>query len=268
MEHRSTKGFLMVEAALILPIFILALLFLILLIPIAGVEAETLVIYAEETQKTAKEAYITEQVKTEDQFAEEILTSAITERLLESRISKRINTELQLAKEVDLTEFRYLYSEDGMTGLISGTLSYWVDIPLPFVKRQLRFTRQLVSRGFIGATDHTDPLGFDLMESVEASSTVYVFPRAGEKYHNQTCRLLHAQAVETFLTPGLKKEYQPCSICMAESLPLGTKVYVFPNTGEVYHRSTCPLVDRYVVPMELVDAIRDGYKPCSYCRGE
>lgn len=255
----------MVEAALILPIFLLALLSLILLIPIAGVEAEAWVIYAEETQKIAKEAYITEQIDSEEQLA---LATVLISQLQERRISERIKRDLELAKEVDLTKFRYLYSKDGMTGLISGTLSYRIKIPLPILHRQLRFTRHLVSRGFIGSKDPAEPFGFDPMEAIEESSIVYVFPRAGEKYHKQTCSLLHAHAVESFLTPRLKNMYQPCSICMAESLSLGSKVYVFPNTGEVYHRSTCPLVERYVVPMEWVEAIREGYEPCAYCGGE
>jgi hypothetical protein len=40
---------------------------------------------------------------------------------------------------------------------------------------------------------------------------------------------------------------------------------LFAGSGAVYHKGSCFIVDRYVISMDEVDAVKKGYTPCSRC---
>lgn len=267
--HMSIKkdGFLTVEASIFLPIFLLAMLSLVSVIRMAGVEATAMKLYAVEATQIAKEAYVTqiEEISTVDQSApfKEMVYGA----LIRSRLKETINQSKEPIGNPGLEHFQYLYSENGMDGLISGTLSYHIELPLPIFHRELEYGEKLLYRGFIGSTTSQTALGFLRMEQEEESKIIYVFPRAGEKYHEIGCRILESYAEEHLLTNAIKQQYHPCPICKAGTLSIGSKVYYFPDTGEAYHRSRCPLVDRFTIPMERSEAIEKGYEPCVICGG-
>jgi hypothetical protein len=52
-----------------------------------------------------------------------------------------------------------------------------------------------------------------------------------------------------------------CSFVFAESIT----VYIT-KTGEKYHTSTCRYLSKSKIPIELKDALEQGYEPCKVCK--
>ncbi|MCR4805674.1 MAG: hypothetical protein K5981_08480 [Clostridia bacterium] len=96
---------------------------------------------------------------------------------------------------------------------------------------------------------------------------VYVFPHYGERYHAAGCRILRQGSVEEILTASLKRRYRPCKICHPEKLSFGSIVFLFSDGSSVYHRKECASITKYYVSMPLSEAESEGYTPCAYCRG-
>lgn len=46
---------------------------------------------------------------------------------------------------------------------------------------------------------------------------------------------------------------------------ISTEVYIT-RTGEKYHRSSCRYLNKSKIPIEVDDAIKGGYSPCSVCK--
>ena len=139
------------------------------------------------------------------------------------------------------------------------------EIPLP--SRASALQVNLLVRGFTGAAARSEPTGFDVFGETERCFLVYVFPRAGERFHVRDCTMVEVGAEERLLTDTLRRRYEPCSHCQPESLLAGNRVYCFPKDGETYHRKTCYLVDRYIVEMTAPEAVEQGYSPCLVCGG-
>ncbi len=169
---------------------------------------------------------------------------------------------------VDIDEFRYLIGYTGLDGLISMDLNYDVNIRLPiqFVDR-LPVSESILFRGFIGRLEQNDPLPFEEMEKMKESNLVWIFPRAGGKYHREDCICIISEPRQEFMTNRIKRSYDPCSICNSRGTANGSLVYCF-RTGKVYHTSDCPIVDKYVISIEKEEAIKRGYGACMKCGGD
>jgi hypothetical protein len=242
----NKKGSLFVETALILPLFLLAILSICVLIRITAVEENTMRSFAEEAQKIAKEAYLTRldlnpeepdllpeeselipdgsdliseepdliPAEHEDKIVEGLIHGAI----FELRILNRLKEETVSLKDASLNRFEYLYSDEKTSGLIHCGIRYGVELPLPLeFHRQLQFEQRLLFRGFIGVSGDGEGMGFERMETQDDAFTVYVFPRAGERFHQLNCRVIEVYPRETVLSPTIRKQYSPCKICDAAS---------------------------------------------------
>ncbi len=306
----NKKGSLFVETALILPLFLLAILSICVLIRITAVEENTMRSFAEEAQKIAKEAYLTRldlnpeepdllpeepdlipdgsdlnpeeselipdgsdliseepdliPAEHEDKIVEGLIHGAI----FELRILNRLKEETVSLKDASLNRFEYLYSDEKTSGLIHCGIRYGVELPLPLeFHRQLQFEQRLLFRGFIGVSGDGEGMGFERMETQDDAFTVYVFPRAGERFHQLNCRVIEVYPRETVLSPTIRKQYSPCKICDAASLPFGCRVYCFDTAGKAFHKGSCPTVDRYVIGLDREEALDKGYTSCAYCGG-
>lgn len=239
------KGSLIVEAAIILPIFILTLLSLILVIRIIGCEENVMRQYVTESEKSAKEAYA---------------VNAISNIVLESRLKKA----LEEAEKIKLENLN-LVDLGGKVRV--SRLTYQVKYPLPEpFGRTLDFGEALLFRNFVGSKGDSPPMPTTELEENKESHVVYIFPRAGEKYHSKGCRIVKAAAILRVLSPSLRKNYKPCKHCKPKDIPDGSKVCCFPS-GDVFHSPTCFTVKRYVIEMQKQDAEYRGYTPCSICGG-
>lgn len=258
---KNKKGSLFVETSIILPFFLLAILSIAILIKAIGVEESTMGCFAEEGQRCAKEMYLTQI----DESFESYETELFQDVIFKHRTLKRLKDhELVELKNINIERFGFRQDP----GIVNYRLSYEIDVPLPLsFRRGLKFEQTLLFRGFIGAENADGGLGFDEMERPDSLSSVYVFPRAGEKYHRFDCRVIDVYPVERILSPEIKRVYRPCKLCNASCLPWGCRVYCFEKNGKVYHRGSCTTVDRYVVEMDKEEAVEKGYTPCLFCGG-
>lgn len=251
-KGKGKKGSLFVETAVVLPFFLMAIITISLLVRVVAIEENTMLCFADESHKYAKEMYLTE----------------FTHVFHEERLLNRLNAVESARLKNERVEYRHSILHEKDLGKTNAFLSYELEIPLPFsFKRELKLEQHLFFRGFIGADNPGEAMGFDAMETGESSSSVYVFPRAGERYHRIDCRVIDVYPVEKVLSKDLMKKYEPCKLCKAETLSPGCLVYCFDKCGKVYHKGSCVTVDRYVVEMDSEEAIEKGYTPCSFCGG-
>ncbi|HPO04376.1 MAG TPA: hypothetical protein PLV37_02565 [Bacillota bacterium] len=263
------KGSLLIETAIILPLFLLAILSICILIRIIGTEENMMHSFAEEGKKIAKESYLTQLDIIPEGYEAQIAEGILHGTLLELRMVKRLEKEETLSLEdLRLNRFEYLYQDEGKPGTIDCSITYGIDLPLPLeFGRRGEFEQRLFFRGFIGAMDNEEGMGFDAMEKPDSASIVYVFPRAGKRFHKPDCRMIEVYPKEMILSSGVRNRYFPCKLCDAGSLPWGSRVYCFDKSGKVFHKGSCSTVDRYVIGIDRDEAIDKGYSPCSFCGG-
>lgn len=256
MQKNFTKrGSITIEAAIILPIFFLALIAMAFVIRIISLEEQISFVATDEAKYVATQAY------QQEGLAQELLI----EGSLRYRINNRLDEEVKLDGGY-VSEFSYRYKDQGLTDLISYSVDYPIKFPIPFYQNQNRWGYQsLIFRAFVGRSQEET---FVVSEELEEEDIiVWVFPVAGERYHMENCPHIKVLPRQTSLTPEIKRSYRPCKHCHPEELSTGNMVYIFPSSGQVYHRGNCFLVDRYVVSMEKSIAEQKGYTPCLTCIG-
>lgn len=248
----SVKGFLTVEAAIFLPLFIIGVLTIAYLIKFMSIQESIFHAFTDEARILASES------------SKNPAAAPLFQLQVKDRIYKENGDNIS---SVDVEHFRYLYEYRGMTGMISMDLNYDVNIklPIPFHKK-IPVSESLLFRGFIGKQEITDPLAFEEMEKAVKSDEVWIFPRAGGRYHSENCTYITSEPRQVIMSGSIRGQYEPCSICDSRGLPNGSLAYCF-RTGQSYHRGNCPIVDKYVISIEREDAIERGYTACLKCGG-
>ena len=242
-----TKGYYTVEAAIFLPIFIVACLTLGYLIKLIGGVESGMHACTDEARRQAAAAYVE---KTGAGF--------------KGRLENRILNENKYITHAKVKNMSYL----GADGRISFDVAYSVDVRLPLdLYDGFKVTDRLKCRAWIGKS-YNDPFGFDAMERDEQAKTVYIFPMWGSKYHKKECTYVTAHPVQTILTAEIKRRYDACRHCRPGNLSEGSVVYYFPRYGGAYHTGNCNSIKKYTITIELEQAKSRGYTPCSKCGGE
>ncbi|MDD2483431.1 MAG: hypothetical protein PHQ50_00170 [Eubacteriales bacterium] len=267
--RRRKRGSAIVEAALFLPFFLLALLSLILIIRLVSVEGSMMEICTKEAQIVAKEAYLTNLPEIPEGVEKNIVGGLAHGTLMKLRIRQAVDSKEKLPlSELRLQSFFYLFSAHETDSLIRPSFTYQSSIPLPGgFGRTIKFKRVFLFRAFVGSVGMNSAMGFTEMEKEESSELVSIFPRAGKRYHKKNCKVITVYPIETLLTNAVQRKYSPCSLCKPNENAFGSKVYLFPESGEVFHRENCVLVKRYVTEIEKQEAIKKGYSPCKLCGG-
>ena len=178
---------------------------------------------------------------------------------------------------MNLKEYPYLCVEGGNTGLKfhtesdienSGTIEFSADYGIkPFIRTipigHIKIEDAVFAHFFTGYIK--SPAN---SEEKEASEYVYV-TKSGTKYH----RLSDCTHIKVCSYPikieklGEKRngnggKYYPCEICH----PDGTETVYITDTGDRYHSSAaCPALRRTVFVIQLKEALKNGYTPCSKC---
>ena len=252
MRHvTDKKGYVTLEAAIFLPVFILAIVSLVYYINIFSVQENVYYGTFEETARLASKSSV---VKYAPGFTAEL--------------KGRIKDENPVITDLDINRFRYLYWDGDMDNMIAVDGSYAVELKLPIgFGHTYPFDVKVKSRGFTGLRKNGDPMSFDEMETEGIWQPVWVFPMSGEKYHTSTCTYVRANAKEMVLSGDLRRKYEPCSLCDADDLSLGSLVYCFTENGSVFHRDTCRQIERYAMEINKEDAVNKGYTTCSKCGG-
>lgn len=249
----NKKGFLTVEAAIFLPIFIIGVLTFAYLIKFMAVQEAVFHSFTDEAKVLSSEASL-------NPFA-----APLFELNLKDRVYSENGDNIS---SVDIDHFLYLYQTHGTSDMISMDLNYSVNIklPIPFY-RKLPVSESLLFRGFVGKEEIATPLPYEEMETEKKSDLVWIFPRAGGRYHSKNCTYIASEPKQILLSQIIRREYEPCSICDSSDLPNGSLAYCF-KTGQSYHTGSCPIVDKYVISIEKEAAIKRGYTACMKCGGE
>jgi len=246
----NKKGFLTVEAAILLPVFIIAILTIGYLIKVVSVEENIMHAMADEARKLSTHAY-------------NFKIAPAFERSLQKRLSEENRHEIEI---FEVETFNYLFRGSGKDDLISVRVNCFMQIKLPIIfYKGFDLSETLLFRGFTGIENIPEELNYDDMEEEKESNIVWVFPVAGEKYHESGCGYIQVAAKQGVLDQRTRNSYKPCSICHPGEMSNGSIVYYFDNTGKAYHSGNCYIVDRFVISMEEEDAIKKGYTPCSKC---
>jgi len=239
------------EAAILLPLFIVGILTLGFSIKIIFADENIGFAASDEARVLGEEAY-----------------NIPIAPFFKNNLEKRILKENKHAAAVKVKYFSYLYSQDGVDGLISFQVTCWMESGLPLgMKRGMELKENIKCRGFIGRTAASQPFTFDEMEKNDQSNIVWIFPDGGERYHQNDCTYISSYPLQMVLNESLRSQYKPCDVCHPESMKDGSLVYCFVHYGEVYHMESCPTIDKYVISMEKTQAEDRGYTPCFKCGG-
>ncbi|MDR2354790.1 MAG: hypothetical protein LBE16_01205 [Clostridiales Family XIII bacterium] len=248
----SRRGSFTLEAAIFLPIFILSVLTLAHLIKLIAVQENAFHALADETGRAAAEAVLTPY-------------PAFFKGDVQKRIEAENGGELE---NLRVARFDYRYGLGEYTEQIRVTIDYDIGVKLPAALiGAIPVSDTILCRAFVGANNADTPLSNAALEEEKSSRTVWIFPRAGTKYHGETCGYVAVYPQEQLLGAGVRGRYTPCKLCDPGSLSAGSLVYCFQSAGKAFHRGDCGLVDRYVIPIELEEAEARGYTPCAKCGG-
>jgi hypothetical protein len=249
---RSKKGALTVEAAIFLPLVILSVLTVAYLLKLIAAQENVFHALADEARSLAANAALTPY-------------PLFFEHDLLARLADENGDEIENTR---LSAFRYRFDAAGYSEQIHVTADYEIGVKLPAALiRSIPASDTLLCRAFVGAVSTGDPLPPSALAEEKESRTVWIFPRAGARYHGADCSYIVVHPKEVTLDDSVRRRYDPCKLCDPKGLGNGSPVYCFDRSGEVYHRGSCSSVDRYVIPIEKDEAEARGYTPCAKCGG-
>jgi hypothetical protein len=247
-----------VETAIFLPLFVVGILTLGYLIKMTAIGENVFHSVADETRLLAAEASVP-------------VLSPTYKKDLTERIGEENGDDL---RDIEVSPILYrvpyygVYSGKVYTDLIGVSVSYKVNLKLPAIfMDSVGASNTVLCRAFVGRDNAAESMPFSEMEREGDGDTVWVFPRAGERYHGSNCSYIKNEPKETMLNASVRSRYNPCELCKPGKVSDGNLVYCFPGTGQAYHLGSCFLVERYVISMAEDDAKKEGYTVCAKCGG-
>lgn len=253
--HVSKRGYITVEAAIFLPLFIVGVISVGFLMKTLGTHEDIMTAMIDESRVVALESYVDK-------------TPGGAYLLYGRRVAGTRAAESHAAQGFRINYINYRFSANGISDLISVNYKYSISAKMPFsFKNSYDAEDGVIFRAFTGKNNAGEVKPFSEMEALKDSHLVWVFPKAGEKYHSAGCRFISNYPSRVLLSDRIKSRYAPCSHCRPDENAYGHVVYCFTSSGEVYHSGECDLVDKYVVEMEKEEAEMKGYTPCSVCGG-
>jgi len=248
---KSTKGFYTVEAAIVLPLVILAVLSLGYFIKVEGMWENCIHGALDESAGIAARAYAS---------AETAATGL--------KVKARVEEDNPNIDSVEVSNVRIMYSDGYNDKLVSFKINATerLNFPLGF-SREFNLESRIKFRGFVGAGTGGTALGAAGLESAEIGDPVWIFPHSGERYHQESCTYVKATVHAVILTSSVKNRYSSCGTCDSDNISIGEIVYCFSSSGSAYHRGSCRTIDRHVTVIDKSEAVEKGYTPCSKCGG-
>lgn len=248
---RSTKGFYTLEAAILLPFLILAILSLGYFMKIEGLWENCIHGALDESSTAAMKA-----------------VNGAEPYLLSGRVTDRIKKDNPGLDELRVRNVRVMYTDLSGSDMISFDLeaSERLALPLSFERKfDLRFSVKF--RGFVGKRERGSPLGASGLETARSGHTVWIFPQSGERYHSEGCTYVKAAVHSVILSDSLRRRYDSCGLCGSANMSNGELAFCFSSYGTAYHRGTCRSINRKSVTIDRSEAVERGYTPCSKCGG-
>ena len=214
---RNKSGSLTVEAAIFLPLFIIGVLTIGYLLKVAMIEENVYHSFSDESHKLAAEARFNP-------------LFPVYEKDLVSRLNEENNGEIS---NVTVGPTRYRLLSLGMSGkvytdIIGVSVNYEIPLRLaPIFKKQIYGEETIVCRAFVGKDNKGEAKPFSEMEEKNDGVIVWIFPRAGEKYHGEDCSYIKNNPKEMLLSKKLRGQYASCELCNPAGLSNGSLVYCF-----------------------------------------
>ena len=255
-ERRARAGSIAVETAIFLPLFIIGILTLGYLMKFCMVSEGVHHALTDEAHRIMADPLT--------MYTPGANSQRITERIGgESRGEvKTIQTNAALTAGVSKGGLFY-------NDLIDISVTFDTPLKLPrLFFNEVQGERTALFRAFAGMSHDGAIKSFDEMERDDGGEMVWVFPRAGEKYHGEHCPYIENDPREILLDPSVRLRFSPCKLCKAAGSKDGTLVYCFMTSGRTYHTGDCTIVERYVIEISKEDAEKQGYTPCSKCGGK
>ncbi|MBR3785483.1 MAG: hypothetical protein IKJ77_03675 [Firmicutes bacterium] len=247
MNRMGKKGSYLVEASIIMPLFILAVLMLISAVPALSAAENTAFSVCDELRLESAKA----------PFAPEKQTMKL-------RMKSRTAAENPKASVLRFTSCKYSYRKHGIDDLITVDYHFYYDgNDFYGLFKSTTFTNRMTVRAFSGTLHRQAPEG----RPAEEDRTVYIFPQWGMRYHRKSCTYVTGSCQMVYLTAAIQKQYKSCKLCQAQSAQIGSPVYCFDKYGEAYHVAGCSIIKRYYVTRGQHKAESQGYTPCSKCGG-
>ncbi|MCQ2547095.1 MAG: hypothetical protein MJ161_06075 [Clostridia bacterium] len=178
-----------------------------------------------------------------------------------SRVKSRLNEEMPMLQNLSV--------HSGLAGekescQVSATVH--LSLPLGF-GRDYGIEGRIHYRDFDGKKYSRNALGAEGLESNAGSTSVWIFPQSGTRYHSESCTYVKACVHGSILTDSLKSRYSACEMCDSGSLPTGSIVFCFSGDDTAYHRGSCRCINRHTIVIDKSEAEKRGYSPCSKCGG-
>lgn len=247
---RGKRGSYTVEAAITLPLFLIAVLVMSSVILMYSCIETCSFTTAGEMRRSAAEAVF-----------------ANTGVLLPSRIKSRIREDHSQISSARVTDYGYRVSRWGQDELIVLNMDIRLRTVNPLVSRaQADYSLSMVTRAYVGKIRNIPAMTEEELAGAD-SEPVFIFPKRGERYHSEGCGFLTAASTSGTLTSALRSKYKPCPLCGSRKAADGTHVYYFPAAGEDYHLGGCPALQRNYIEIDKRDAQARGYTPCASCGG-
>jgi len=246
-----------VETAILLPLFIIGILTLGYLLKFCMVSEGVHHALADESRRIMADPVT-------------MYMPGVGEQAIENRIGSESRGE---ARNIQAKAFPTLMlgiSREGtvFSDLIAISVAFDTPVKLPrLFYDDVQGERTVLCRAFVGMSNEGDVKPFDEMERNDDGNTVWIFPRAGERYHDEHCAYIENNPREVLLDKSVRGRYTPCKLCKPSEKRDGTLVYCFETSGKAYHVGECTIVDRYVIEIGKEDAEKKGYTPCSKCGG-
>lgn len=245
---RSTRGFYTVEAAIFLPLLILAILSLGYFMRVEGCWENCMHGAIDECSLSASKAYGKD--------------NASAGKAIESRLTAD-NPKLD---RVDVKRLIPAHVMDVNMRAYSVEASTELRLPLGF-SRELSFSSRIEYRNFCGRRTEAVPLGDEGLEREQDERPVCIFPAFGRKYHGRDCTYVKAAVEKRVLTGKLRRRYSACGLCRSGTLADGSIVFCFNGEDTAYHRGSCRAINRHTIVIDESEARERGYIPCSKCGG-
>ena len=246
----NKKGNYLVEAAISLPVFIIAVMVMSSVILMYACIEDCNFIAANELRRGAAEAAV-----------------ADTSVTVPYRLKKEITSKHSQIRSAKLTDSGIRTTRWGVDELIAVRYRLTLAAPNPLgINAEAHYDLSLVTRAYVGRERSGRSMSADDFMD-DDSEPVFIFPKRGEKYHRDGCGFLTAACRSGTLNQSIRKKYKSCPLCRSGKASNGSLIYYFPSAGEDYHLPGCSSLQRNFIETDLETAIERGYTPCSKCGG-
>ncbi len=246
----NRKGGWILEAAISLPIFFIAVIVMCSIILMYACIEDCNFIAGTELRRGAAEAIYTN-----------------TSAAIPFRITKKMKENHSQVANARIISYRYranMLNQDEMIAIKIQTLLETKN-PLGIASRA-NYEVGFITRAYVGKIRTIDKMSAEEMMSDESVS-VYIFPKRGERYHKKGCRFLKAASTTGVLSGNFKRKYKKCPLCNSGKASIGSRIYYFPAEGEAFHIAGCSSLEKNYIEIDKKTAVSRGYSACQTCGG-